>query len=565
MTEADPVDRVVTALWPERARSRAAIFWATSTTTMPGWKGPGVAVKERELAKALRSSAAPDVVVLGSLSPTLLRALREAAPPLLVVTGDLEPSQVDELRRLPGCWVLGPNASVRVGEPAMLRASDATIACAHESDELEGLSRALGHRSLALALSPTPAWLWRLLEHPRVQGCAVAGYVAATNLSSAWVRWVRRSPVDHVLVPVGVQAADLDDPDDADLATIVAAHALERRTGPVFPSPRVLALVLDHLGDASARRETEQDPEPPGRLELWDQARRSLPITGAAVGMEAPQPGIRTEVPTAAFFAQRALLRARAFEQAVAEPPSMPPPPDDEGLERALEIMRNAGQVLTDQESKVVLRGLGFEVTRQAVASSASGAAGFAERIGFPVVLKALSPDLRRRSDVGGVVLGLSTAAAVRRAYASIVDNVERQAPTARMDGVLVAEMLPEGLDIRCGGRRLDSGEVVLYGVLEGASFPLEPALALAPMEPQDAVALAHAVLSRAPVPALRRESDPDVHGLAEVFLRLCTLFAQSDSRIESVDLGPVRLIGPPRGYVTLDARIVQAPHLEGL
>ena len=70
-------------------------------------------------------------------------------------------------------------------------------------------------------------------------------------------------------------------------------------------------------------------------------------------------------------------------------------------------MLKGAGQVLTHQESKVVLRGFGFEVTRQAAANSASGAAGFAERIGYPVVPKALSPDLRRRSDVGGVMPAL--------------------------------------------------------------------------------------------------------------------------------------------------------------
>src|SRR5690606_24848039 len=151
----------------------------------------------------------------------------------------------------------------------------------------------------------------------------------------------------------------------------------------------------------------------------------------------------------------------------------------------------------TDQESKVVLRGFGIEVTRQAVASSASGATGYAERIGYPVVLKALSPDLRRRSDIGAVVLGLDTAAAVRRAYATIVDNVERLAPTARLDGVLVSEMVDAGLDLHCGGVRTASGDVVLYGRATDSPSLVEPALGLSPLESEDALLLAQAVLSR--------------------------------------------------------------------
>jgi hypothetical protein len=64
-------------------------------------------------------------------------------------------------------------------------------------------------------------------------------------------------------------------------------------------------------------------------------------------------------------------------------------------------------------------------------------------------------------------------------------------------------------------------------------------------------------------MPALRRQSDPDVPGLASVFARLSALFEHAP-RVLSVDLGPVRMLDP-RGLVTLDARITQEAHLEGL
>ena len=106
----------------------------------------------------------------------------------------------------------------------------------------------------------------------------------------------------------------------------------------------------------------------------------------------------------------------------------------------------------------------GVEITRQAVASSASGAAQYADTIGYPVVLKAVSPDLRRKQELGAVVLGLTTSAAVRRAYATIVHNVETHAPTAHLDGVLVAEQAPEGLELHCGAIRLHTGEMAIGG-----------------------------------------------------------------------------------------------------
>lgn len=551
------ISAIVEALWPARGAPGRVLLGPG--VEAPHYDGPGEPAKERDLGKAIRDATVA-VVVLRKLSPTLLRALRATPPPLLVLTGDAhELEHPEDLSALAQC-VLGPRAVLRVGDLAS-RNSARAIACAHTAEELEGIRRALGPRGLPLSLSPTPPWLCSLAEHPSLISVPIAGTLDRAALAGPWAAWMRNREAAVVLVPLGVEAPSINEPgedDDDTLRTVVAAHALERRTGPVFPAPRVIAGVLDGL----ERREAGV-PATDDQLAIWNQARRALPITGAAVGMQEPDGALPLQAPTAAFLAQRALLRARAHDQALAgEAPTLADL-DEEGLRRAEELLRNAAETLSDQESKVVLRGFGFDITRQAVANSASGAAGFADRIGYPVVLKVLSPDLRRRTDIGGVLLSLGTASAVKRGYASIMDNVERSAPTARVDGVVVAEMVEDGIDIRCGARRLGDDSVVAYGRIEGANAPIEAALAMLPLRPEDAVALAHAVLSRAPMPALRRQSDPDVPGLADVFARLSALFERAP-RVLSVDLGPIRMLDP-RGLVTLDARITQEAHLEGI
>ena len=556
MSDEDAATRALTALLLAKgARSSVALGPGVVVDGDDAFTGRGTAYDERELAKRIEGRQPPAVVVVRKPSPTLVRALRKRPPALVVVLGDAAPPEIE------GALVLGPRAVLRIDEKSA-RSDGAVIVCAHAADELEGLLRAMAGRPIAIALCPTPPWLPRWLEHEALAHCSAAGYVPASSLGVAWARWgdrvasTRSAP--HVLVPVGVEAPSLDDPDAVRLAEAAAAHALERRTGPVFPAPRVVARIVDGLLGRGEEESPTQE-----QLAMWAQARRALPLTGSAIGMASPRASVSLSAPTSAFLAQRALLRVEAFDAAMKGDPPTLEPIDEDNLARAEEVLRGAGQHLTDQESKVVLRGFGFEVTRQAVASSGSGAAGFADRIGYPVVLKALSPDLRRRSDVGGVMLALSTAAAVRRAYAAIVDNVERRAPTARLDGVLVAEMIESGLDVRCGAVRLPDGEIVIYGCID--SGPAEPALALHPLSGRDALALAHAVVSRAPVPALRRESDPDVRGLAALLLRVARLIEHAGDRIVSVDLGPARLVGPPRDWVTLDARITQRAHLEGL
>lgn len=511
------------------------------------------AMREKELVDALRAARAPDVVFVERPSATLRRTLRDHRPALLVVRGALSLDEIAALDDIAELTWLGPHASVHVG-------GGAAVVVAHDVGELAGLLRAIGADAMRLALAPTPRWLPTALAHSKLEAAPVLGTVDAGRLGVAWARRAIAGDGRDVLVPVGVPKPTSLEPRARELDAIVAAHALERFTGPVFPSPRVIAILHGHRhGGATPEREPDA-----AVLAVWDQARRALPMTGAVLGMQAPDPALPMTAPTASFLAQRVLLRERSLRAVLAAGLAKPDALADDGLQRAREVLEQAAEELSDQESKVVLRGVGLQVTRQAVANSPSGAAGYAERIGFPVVLKALSPALRRRSEIGAIELELANAAAVRRAYAAIVDNVERRAPTARLDGVVVAEHVPEGLDVRVGVLRLHGGEHAIHACALAGQIALEPAFALAPLTPVDALQLAHAVLSAIPVPALRRGSDPDPRVLAEVLLRTSMLVERFAPRIEQLELAPVRLTGDERGYVILDARLRQLAHVEG-
>lgn len=522
---------------------------ASGRVSLPGAE----IVESRALAERLRESPTPTIIALHSPTPTLLRLLRKRPPALLVVTGEVDPELAQGLEELPGTALLGPEATLRCGSGELL-------ICAAEEAGLSDLVHEIGEGSVAIALAPTPPWLVIWLEDhaPRT-----IGFIDAAALNTRWSGWIRGLPIErssrHIIVPLGLPEPRVDVPRHPSLGPAVAAHALERTTGPVYPSAAVLAAIA---------RGTEPSVERPSEAVLgrWRQARRALPLTGATPGMESPLPGLSTAHPGAAYLAQRSLIRQQRSLQLIRERAEEELHPlDDSGYDRSLEVLRSAGEVLSEHESKVVLHGFGMEVTRQAVASSASGAASFAETIGFPVVLKAVSPDLRRKRELGAVVLDLTTAASVRRAYAQIVANVEERAPDAHLDGVLVAEQIDEGLELQCGAVRLDSGEIALYGRPIGLQAPQEHVLVASPLSTEDALLLANAILTRVPVPALRRRSDPDVEVVASLFLRLDELVRESEDRLLSVDLTPIRLIGGERGYVTLDARIVQRSHLEGL
>lgn len=528
-------------------------------------RGEYLAVSEisRELE---RPGFQASIVVLRSLDGMMLRKLR-AKPPALVVLVDADP---DSMRSsvLDQSLVLGPQARLKVD------LEGSSLACAESPQALQALIESLDDKYL-VAACPTPPWWPDLLRDPGLADNAAIGFVAAQALGDRWLRLEESREVVDTLVPLDLPSPCPEEANEDELIMLVAGHQLERATGPVFPDPRVVVALhgarrtLHDDPDAIAaelassdKSDKEQQPE------AWTQAQRALPEHARGLDFQHLHPTLAQRPTPIAFLAQRPLMRALEpeieLDAAAFELHASP----DSVNERSLQVLQAAPEILTEHESKVVLKGAGFEITRQAVANSASGAAQFADRIGYPVALKALSPDLRRKDDIGAVILDVPNAASARRAYADIIHNVETRMPNAHLDGIIVAEMIEAGPEFVCGALRMPNGEVAHYVRAIGLQAPVETSWGLS--DPPDtqtfpaARRLAQAAFARLPQTKMRRGSDPDTSVLAEVFARLTALFAATGERLVRVDLAPLRLVEGERGHVVLDARIVQLAHLEG-
>ena len=125
----------------------------------------------------------------------------------------------------------------------------------------------------------------------------------------------------------------------------------------------------------------------------------------------------------------------------------------------------------------------GFIVPRGGITASADEAAALATRIGFPVVLKIVSPDIIHKTDVGGVELGLDSEDGVRAAFSRIMSGIGEEMPQARIEGVSVEEMCEQGIEIIIGlNNDGQFGPVVMFGlggifteVLDDVSFRVLP------------------------------------------------------------------------------------------
>ncbi len=134
--------------------------------------------------------------------------------------------------------------------------------------------------------------------------------------------------------------------------------------------------------------------------------------------------------------------------------------------ERAAALLRQAGQRLTEREAKAVLATYGLPVTRERLGSNATEAVEHAREIGGPVAMKIDSPDIAHKTEAGAIRLNVSGDDAVRAAFDDVLAAARSYAPEARLNGVLVQEMAPKGVELIVGAVRDPIfGPVVMVGL----------------------------------------------------------------------------------------------------
>ncbi|HEY8449903.1 MAG TPA: acetate--CoA ligase family protein, partial [Bacillota bacterium] len=215
-----------------------------------------------------------------------------------------------------------------------------------------------------------------------------------------------------------------------------------------------------------------------------------------------------------------------------------------------------AGVRLDEAEAKARLRAHGLPVAEGALATTAAEAAATAKAVGFPVVLKVVSPDLPHKTEAGGVRLGLDDEAAVLAAFADIERSVRRFNPAARIRGVLVEEMVTGGVEVVLGVRRDPAlGPVLLFGL--GGIFVevlRDIALRVLPITAAEARRLITEIRGYPLLAGARGRPAADVDALIELILRLDALIRTGGDELVELELNPVAVLPQGRGVRILDA-----------
>jgi acyl-CoA synthetase (NDP forming) len=217
---------------------------------------------------------------------------------------------------------------------------------------------------------------------------------------------------------------------------------------------------------------------------------------------------------------------------------------------------REGRKALLETEAKAICIEYAIPVTTFKMAKSEEEAAEFAGQIGFPVVLKIVSPDILHKSDAGGVMVNLKNTAEVRSAYEKILENAKKYNSAAKIVGVLVQEMAPQSTEVIVGAiKDPQFGQTLMFG-LGGIFVELlnDVTFRVAPITQEDAHEMVIKVKAYPLLKGYRNTPPADIDAIINVLLNTSKL-VMDYPEIKELDLNPI--MAYEKGAKTVDARII--------
>ena len=212
----------------------------------------------------------------------------------------------------------------------------------------------------------------------------------------------------------------------------------------------------------------------------------------------------------------------------------------------------------TEAEAKRLLATAGIASAPEAECASAEQAIQAAEKFGYPVVMKILSPDILHKSEIGGVLLNVADTNAVREGHALLLQRAKTAAPTAKIEGVLVAKQLKGGVECILGVHRDPVfGPIAMFG-LGGIFVEIlkDVVFRRCPFGPDVAEDMIRSIKGAPLLLGARGRGKADVKALAETLSRLSAFAVAAGPKLVSIDLNPVFAMPEGEGAFAVDAVI---------
>lgn len=264
--------------------------------------------------------------------------------------------------------------------------------------------------------------------------------------------------------------------------------------------------------------------------------------------------------PDLAVKAMGKLRRYAKLQQMKSEPVEEYYEAEKEVARKIIADVRADGRTsLTEIESKKIFNAYGLPVVQTRLATSEDEAVEMAEDMGYPVVLKIVSPDILHKSDAGGVKVDIKDEAGVREAYQTILENAKNYKEDADIHGIVIQEMAPWATETIVGSVNDPTfGATVMFGlggifveVLKDVTFRV------APISKKEAENMLNEIKSSPILDGTRGEAPRDKDALANVLTSYAFMITDLADEISESDANPVLVYEEGKGVKVVDARII--------
>lgn len=221
-----------------------------------------------------------------------------------------------------------------------------------------------------------------------------------------------------------------------------------------------------------------------------------------------------------------------------------------------IQAKKEGRTALLEPEAKAICVEYDLPVTKFSLAKSEKEAVQFAEKFGFPVVLKIVSPEILHKTEAGGVKINLKTPEEVKNAYNAILEGAKKYNAKANIVGVLVQEMAPQSTEVIVGSvKDTTFGQTVMFG-LGGIFVEMlkDVTFRVAPLTKQDALSMITELKAYSLLKGYRNAPAVDIQAIVSTLLSVSKL-VMAHPEIKELDLNPVLVY--EQGVKIVDARII--------
>lgn len=222
---------------------------------------------------------------------------------------------------------------------------------------------------------------------------------------------------------------------------------------------------------------------------------------------------------------------------------------------------------LSEPESYDILKAYGMRAVDYRVAKDLDKIIIAADQIGYPVVLKIVSPDILHKIDVGGVKINLKNENDLKKAFSEITESIKSKEPEAKIQGFLIQKFFTEkGIEIIAGANGIKGfGSLIMFG-LGGTFVELfkDVAFRLTPLARRDALNMIKGTKGYQILKGYRGQASYDIESIVDYLLRLSQLVTDFPE-IQELDLNPIKVLEDGKGIVVMDAKVIIGEEKESL